>query len=271
VSEPSQSHGFWPRRGTVGTAFGAAVAVGLLWLSPVSPMALSQGDVAVGNGQPDVAVARYDQVARYSPFRSLREEALWRGAMVSAVDLGDDKGALKRFRTLLAHMPDSEHAAEAWDQIGHLLIARDQRNADAGVAFGHSFRIAPGDAQADQRLTRSAHSYAEANLLVRSDRAYEQLARTFPELKARSLIGRAENEMLRKNIQEALALYEDAIPHANDANVRAVARFGAASCLERLGNLDEAIAALDSADVPTEVSERRRTGISNRRDARDSE
>ena len=234
-------------------------------------MALSRADVAVGQGRPLVALERYDAVADFSPVARHREQALWRGAHIAAVDLDDAEAAKERLRRLLSAFPQSEYAPEAWEQLGHLLISADRHSVEAAMAFSHAHRSDPNAPEADERLRRAARAFAEAGQHERALRHWKKLGSEYPEHRARSLIGQALIALELGNVQDALALYEDAIPHANDADVRAMARFGASSCLERLGNLDEAIAALDSADVPAIVADRRRAGISNRREARDGE
>ncbi len=248
----------------------ASLVVAVAWLAPVSPLALSRADVALGQGQPAVALMRYDAVAAHSPWPSQRQEALWRAAHVASTDLDDSHGARSRLRALLRAYPDSAHAAEAWELLGHLLIGTEANPGDAAFAFSHAHRTAPDDARADERLIRAARAFALAGQSDRAMRHYQALARDYPEHQALSLIGQAQVALSGNDVHAALELYEDAIPHANDATVRTMARLGASACLERLGNLDEAIAALDSTDVPSAAVQPRRDGLETRASLKDS-
>lgn len=248
----------------------ASLVVAAAWFAPVSPLALSRADVALGQGQPAVALARYDAVARWSPWQSQREEALWRAAHVASTDLDDSLGARTRLRALVRSYPASTHAAEAWELLGHLLVGTEASPGDAAFAFSHAHRTAPEHERADERLIRAARAFALAGQHDRALRHYRALAAGYPQHRALSLIGQAQVALADNDVQAALGLYEDAIPHANDATVRTMARLGASACLERLGDLDEAIAALDSADVPSAAVQPRREGLELRATLKDS-
>ena len=65
----------------------------------------------------------------------------------------------------------------------------------------------------------------------------------------------AQLQLIDGHIADALTLFEDV---ATGDDVRAnVAKLGVATCLERLGNLDEALAELDEVDLPEAVRESR--------------
>ena len=80
--------------------------------------------------------------------------------------------------------------------------------------------------------------------------------------------GRNRDEALlnavRGRTEEALALYESAVDHAFDPDVAAVGRLGSATCLERLGDLAQALAELDEAELPPEVFSSRSEGLKAR-------
>jgi tetratricopeptide (TPR) repeat protein len=245
------------RRRVMGFAGLAALTTLLMWASPFSPTALGQADAALGLGSPEIAAARYDRIAAVNPFPWVRDEALYRGAMVYAFDLNDPIEARHRLEKLARHGPEDVLYAQIEEQIGQLLLRGEARPDEASRAFLAAYEAAPHDAAASGRLVAAARARREAGDLAEADKLWKRVAARFPELQVDALIARAELALAHDDAEAALALYETAVPAATTPDQVALSRLGAATCLERLGNIEAALAEIDTADVPADVRESR--------------
>ncbi len=243
-------------------AFALTVGFGAVavWLHPASPLALGWGDLAVGRGRPQIAVRAYDAVGHRHPWASVRAEAFLRSARVWAVELGDPEEARVRYEWALPlpmSAPDRadmlEHLAELLDDVG--------RHRDAAQRFREARDLDPAAPRAATRLVRSARSAARGGDRATADRTWRRLADEHPVAAGRAFLGRANLELAEGRTVPALRFYERAVDQSFDPSVTATAQLGIATCLERLGDLDEAIRELDEADLPRSIVERRERSI----------
>lgn len=238
---------------------GLAILAVVLWMSPMSPVAIGRADALLGQGDAPAAALAYDAVAAHSPWRSARREALYKGALVHALELHDAEGSRKRLRALV-RSGDIRRAAGAWQAIGHLRLAEGRIRA-AAQAFENAWAADPGSPMAADRLELCARAHAEAGQTLSAGRVWERVEREYPERAASALLARAELRLGDGDAEEALELYQRAEEAAEDPAVAAVARLGAATCHERMGELGQALAAIDTLDLPEELLEARRQGI----------
>lgn len=233
----------------------SSVAIGValfLWTSPVSPVALWRADVMLGHGSPIEAIGLYDAIAATNPLPWVRAAALERSALTWSVELGQPSEARERLeRRLNQHMSSAEQA-DVLDRVGQLLLLEGQ-SLDAAVRLREAHDIAKDAPGASDRLARAARAAANGGDLDLSARMWRRMGQDHPEQLARSELGLANVALARGEVEEALASYEAAAKHAVDKNIVSVASLGAATCLERLGDLDQALAELDAADLPPEV------------------
>jgi len=247
------------RRLWAGVAVLLGVGAAVLWASPASPTALSRGDALLGKGDPSAAARVYDAVALHSPWRSARTEALYRGAVVYARDLGDTETARTRLH-ILVEQGDSGRAAAAWEEIGHLRLDEDQPRA-AARAFRNAWEVAPDDSRAGQRLALAARARTDAGDLQSADRLWVEVGGVDVSLRGQALLSRAEIHLADGDAEAALGLYEEATRTLHDWDQLTVARLGMVTCLERLGDLEGALATIDGVDLPPDVIEARRAGL----------
>ncbi len=254
---PRKHRGAWGIGG-LAVAFVAAV----LWVSPASPVALGRADAHLSRGEPAEAARGYDAIAVHSPFHGARQEALYRSALVHALDLGDTETARKRLHRLV-ELGGPLRAADAWEQIGHLRLEEGQPRA-AGRAFRNAWEVAPRAGRAAERLQWAARARSEAGDLRAAERIWRELGEGYRRYAGSALLARAELLLGENDPQGALALYEQAVDSLTDPHLLAVARLGSAACLERLGDLDGALAAIEYGDLPSDVLQARRQGLRTR-------
>ena len=234
-----------------------AVAVGLvalfgavgLWFHPSSPVALVWGDLAVGRGRPQSAVRAYDSVGHRHPDPVVRGQAFLRSARVWAVELGDPEQARLRYEWALPlPMSDVERA----DMLEHLGFLLDDvgRHRDAAQRLREASDLDPDGSRAAARLIWAARAAARGGDRATADRTWRRLAEAHPVDAGRGYLGRANLELSEGKTVSALRLYERAVDHSFDPSVTAAAKFGIATCLKRLGDLDRAISSLGEAELP---------------------
>ncbi len=237
----------------MGGSAGVALVAVLMWLSPLSPTALGHADAALGLGSPEVAAARYDRVALVNPFPWIRQEALYRGAMVRAVDLDEPALARERLERLATYELLPERRAEVEEQIGQLLRDRENEPASAAAAFLDAYEAAPQAARAPDRLVAAARSKGDSGQLAEAGALWDRIAAEWPARACEASLARGELSLAGDDAQAALKSFEAAAKLAKSADQLALARLGSATCLERLGDLEGALAEIDGADLPGDI------------------
>ncbi|MBT3217491.1 MAG: hypothetical protein HN348_00225 [Proteobacteria bacterium] len=254
------------KRSHLGRLFAGSVLLGLLWslwTSPYSPAAFSRADAALAAGQPLVAVARYDAIAQSSFFESQRRVALHRSANVWAVELANPEQAQMRLETLVQMPLPQDELASVQASLAALWV-EEREILSASQAFLEAFETAPTSPHAASRLINAARLSGEAGKPKMALELWTRLGFHFPDHGPLAAVGQGEIHLAEGDVQAALSLFEDASHTAINADLEAVARLGAATCLERLGNLDGALAEMDFIDLPEEVLLQRREGIRHR-------
>ena len=248
--------------GLFGLTFLAFGGLGVA-LSPASQAGLAFGDLLIGLSMPAAAVTHYDYVAERNTDPALRAAALRRSTAIWSLELGDRIEARKRLFTLSELGVDPAEAASIHAEIG-ALFDEQQRPRQAARHYQKAHDLHPEGAVAASRLVRAAEILQREGLDTRALQAWSQLAKTHSKQRTRADVGRAQIYLAQGDEQRALGLFERA--EAGSQDIAALSRLGAATCLERLGNLDEALAALDASDLPSDVLELRASEIIDRAD-----
>ena len=162
--------------------------------------------------------------------------------------------------------PSRAEQAEIWEQIGLLGLALDAP-VDAADAFLTAYHLQPDAHAAADRLVRAARAFAVAGNTDRATAAWMQVENISSSHQTLAWISQAELLSASGDDEPALQLYQRTMSDGCDDGLMTIARLGAATCLERLGYLNDALAEMDGADLPSEVLETRQEGIQNRIDA----
>lgn len=243
------------RHVALASALLAALAVAL-FAAPFSPAALGRADAALGDGDAELAAARYDAVASWSFRNATREEALYRAALVYAVDLHDLKSARARLDRLAAMPLPAVRKAEVEEQLGHVRLA-DGRPGAAARAFLYAYEAVPQAPQAADRLAAAARAREAAGDDAGADALWQRLGDAIPAARADALIARGELALAKGDTKKALARFEAVSDAEPSGPQRSAARLGVSTCLEHLGDFEGALAEIDASDLPQDVRDRR--------------
>ena len=169
---------------------------------------------------------------------SHRVAALQRGARLLDRMDGDRLEAAHWYTRLADHVGSHAERADALARAGSAYRAAGSPQASADAYYG-AWEAAPEESDAPERLLAAAQSLALAGEGKRAMSVLEQL--DAPSVADRLCLTRGDLLLEVGDLQGALEEYEEAARLASTDGIRVAARQGAASCLERLANLDEAL------------------------------
>jgi hypothetical protein len=241
--------------------------LGAIWLVPGSPATLWRADAALGGGDGGRALALYDDVAEHGWATSLRRSALRRSAALLSTELGRPAEARVRLERLIVLEEDPAVVADLHERVAHLWAASHEPEL-ATRSFVASVQAAPRHPRAAERLVQAGRAATEAGREALAVQLWERLAAHYPSHLAVARLAQGRAALAVDDAQGALRLFDEALTSAASPDLRAAARLGISTSLERLGNLDEAIAELDHAELPGNVRGSRLDVLRTRRDVR---
>lgn len=244
----------------------AVLAALVAWGSPVSPLALGQADVIYGRGRPYDALLAYDRIGRWNPWSGVRLAADQRAATIAAVDLHDPSLSRTYLERILAE-PSASGAvkAQAWERVGYVAWTTERHAEEAAGAFQMAYKLDMLAPEAERRLIAEARARTDAGDLAPALQAWEHVADHVPAQRGLARVNQASLLLAEGEVQDALSAYEQAATFTDDATLVQVAKMGAATCKERLGEVDAALADLDQADLPAAVATERQRRLEERK------
>jgi TolA-binding protein len=144
--------------------------------------------------------------------------------------------------------------------LGRLRLA-DKRPGAAARAFLYAYESAPNAPEAPRRLRAAASARETAHDLRGADALWQRLADEHPDQRADALLARGELALGGADATEALRLFDEAAHAAPNTPQASAARLGMSTCLERLGDLEGALAEIDASDLPPDVHDRRAEAV----------
>lgn len=266
-SKPNRWLGLSRNKRKFSIAVGVLGALTAFFVVPASPGVMLRGNFMHGIGCMDGAVTAYDVVAEHSVFQSQRLRALRRSAVLHDVALGDDKAALVRWSRLARQLSDSDDAlAGVWSQIGVLHSRSGESPAHAAVAFEKAAKFSTQDEDSAKYWMAASDQWLLASNSRKASSIWMNLAETDSTHRSEAYVALGQWHLSQGRSEQALTWFERSVETASTDDQRGLAKIGVAICLERLGNLDEAIAELDAADFPEDVRHVRRRKMLERSD-----
>lgn len=245
-----------------------AGAFAFLTLSPYSPTALDHADHLMSQGQIEQAVERYEAVADKNLSEALRIQAHLRAALLQENALSNPGAAKTHLQSALTlGINDTTLEAEVWERLGALLALELHEDEAAALAYRMAYDVLPEHQRAPVWLLEAARSRSRSHGFAGSRKDWNRLSETFPEQEGLALVSQAALLIEAGQIEVALEYYENAIDVSTDQSTLQVAHLGAATCLERIGRLDAAVADLESSDLPTSVRDSRIQHLEDMADA----
>jgi len=256
--------------GLGGLIGGSLVAIGLATLAvwglphPGAPWALTVADHALGAGHPVQAIGAYEAIARTHTSLEVRNDAHRRAALIYSSQLGRPTEARRHLEAVLAVTGAPEARVPLLEQLGEVLLDEGQP-AGAAARFESAARTMPHHPLAGQRLLRAAAVLADNRRDRQAVRLYREVEREHPAFAGASYVGRAQLRLRKGQVERALTLFETSLDLTYDPSLVEVAKLGRTVCLERLGDLDSALAELEDVDLPDPIRAERVDALQRRR------
>lgn len=206
------------------------------------------------DGKYPASVTEFDKVVAKDPRGKLGAQALFRSAMIQTLYLGQHADAVRKFKTFIDLSPESPAAWEAQREIGEILYSRMEQYEQAIQHYRALLKARPGVQEAPEFLFRIGKSHFFLWQFEDAVATYHELSKKFPRSpwaeKAAYEIGvtyftRGGQQPGGKgggieSFQEAMDGYQRFLKRYPESALAPEARFGIASCLEELDQLDAA-------------------------------
>jgi TolA-binding protein len=212
------------------------------------------------DGKYAAAVAEFEKVTARDSSGKLGLQALYRAASTEALFLGRYSDALRKYRRFAEMAGEHPTSWEAQKQVGEILFVKLEHFDQAIQHYRALLRQKPESPEAPEYLFRIAKSHFFLWQFNEAVRVYRELVRKHPDSpwaeKATFEIGvtyftRGEQHSEgrgtgKEGYQEAIDAYNQFLKKYPQSDLAPQAKFGIASCLEELDQLDAAYHAYES-------------------------
>ncbi len=212
----------------------AVAAVGLVawWWSPLSPVALERpADLAIA-GQIDEAADAYEVLARGWGPASVREEALWRSAMLRSIEPGFSRRAVALLEEFEQTWPQSRHRPQVLAYLAQASLTHNRDPLKAASLWSEAAATGPSDPEASRWLLDAGLAYSRAGRDAEAERSL-CAATTDPDRAVTAWLALARHQ-LDAHPEEAYAAYTSALDAAGSGPKASLARIGRDVALDRL-------------------------------------
>ena len=158
------------------------------------------------------------------------------------------------FQEGLALDPAALEPAGRWVTPAFFPVRFDARFYLARLPAGQEAAVWPGEL--------SGGEFVSAGKALQ---AWERVAEHIPSARGLARVNQASLLLAEGEVQDALSAYEQAASSTDDATLIQVAKMGAATCKERLGEVDAALEDLDDANLPSSVATERQRRLEERK------
>jgi len=244
---------------------GWAVLVLVVWFSDRSPAAIARTDAMVAQDR-EAAAETYDHIAEVSPFAKARHQALLRSAAIYATDLQNPFAAVDRLEQASASAADHVERAEILSRIGRLYQDALDKPDHAADAFLAAYQAAPEAVGASEWLVSAARARELTDDLDTAELLWAKVGQNYPERAGQAMVAQGRILLAHGKTNAALRQFEAAAATTRDPVLAQVAHLGAATALERRGDLSEALVEVEAAGLPDDVYDARVGALQGRLD-----
>jgi TolA-binding protein len=201
------------------------------------------------------AVSEFEKVYARDPRGKLGRQALYRAATTEAYFLSLYSDAIRKFATFAQLTDDPNAAWDAQKQIAEILFSKIELHPQAIQQYQTLLKIRPDSSDAPMFRFRIAKSRFYLWQFDEAVTGYRELMRTYPQSpwaeKAAFEIGvsyytRGEKNAGGEFYQDAINAYQAFLKSYPKSELVPEAKFGIASCLEEMDQLDAAYQAYEA-------------------------
>jgi TolA-binding protein len=200
------------------------------------------------------AVSEFEKVISKDPRGKLGLQAMYRAAMTQSLFLNQYPEAIRKFKNYIQSSADSQSIWDAQLQIGEILYSKIEQYDQAIYHYRSLLKQKPKAREAPDLLFRIAKSHFYLFQFRDAIEVYSDLMKKYPtsSLAERAMFeigatyftrgeqGAEKDSDPEEAYQEAITAYEKFIKKYPQSRFVPEARFGMASCLEELDQLEDA-------------------------------
>ena len=207
----------------------------------------------LSDGSYIAAVNEFEKVFSRDPKGALGQKALFRAAMTQMLYLSQNDLAIRKFNTIIETSNDKDVVWEAKKYIGEILFSKLEDYAQSLQYYQSVLKSNPSANEAPEFLFRTGRSYFFLSKFSEALGVYEEIRKKYSQSiwaekalleEGLSMFTRGEKGGVKSkqlsDFQKGVALYEDFIKLYPKSVGVVQARFGIASCLEEMEQLDTA-------------------------------
>lgn len=204
------------------------------------------------DGKYAAAVNEFEKVVVKEPRGKLGLQALFRAAITQAVYLNQYAEAVRKFRSYVEASTDQTAIWEAQRQIGDILFVKTEQYEQAIPHYRLMLKVRGGSLEAPEMLYRIAKSHFFLYQFDEAITTYEELIKRhsgskWAEQAAYQIgmthftrAGKSGGLSVNESFQDAMDAFQGFLKKFPKSPLVPEARFGIASCLEELDQLDAA-------------------------------
>lgn len=246
------SRGPWSRRlFYVGIGLVCTTLVALFVLhQPGSPLQLIRADQFLVQGDVDRALALYQNESKMGWTQSHRRFAHERVASIFSVEKDKEQSAAQEWETLANQSgTDARERARYWTNAATHYVIDGTAPDRAAEAFLQAAQSTGTDAESASLAWMAGQQWLRSGSPERAEKIWIDVSSAGPVYRSKALLSLGKLNLGLGHTEEALSWFEDAVNSAKTDAQRVNAKMGVQISLERLGNLDEAIAELNETGL----------------------
>jgi TolA-binding protein len=188
------------------------------------------------------ALTFYEQVSEHYSKNQWADDALYWVGIIYYLYLKDEVKGLQAFQRLAKDYPASPFSIDSKRYSANIL-QRLNKTHQAIAAYQHLMEVSSDPEVVQESHYHIGEIYLEAGELERARHQWDLMLQNYPEgfLTDKVLYGMASTYYIRGQCTEALELLNRLVDDFPQSELRADARFQAASCLEEAGDLEKAL------------------------------
>ena len=189
----------------------------------------------------EAAISEFQEVIDKEPFTELGRSALLKMAQIQHLYLGRAKEAEVNYELFLKRNKDESIKSEIEKTLAKLSFEIFEDYQKAIVRYKQLLEKYPNDAMADQYSFNIARAYYLLSKFDEAKSSFEDVQKQFPNsiFSQKASLEMANVMAANGDCEEAIKQY-DKVSLTKDENLISLAKFGKASCLEEIGDLDGA-------------------------------
>lgn len=233
-----------------GALFGAVLLSLAVLHQSGSPLQLVRADHFLVQGEVDRALEIYRTEVEQGWTSTQRRLAHERVASVLSLEKNKEKEAAEAWEALAKNtVVGDENRSRYWANAATHYVISGTELERAAMAFTRAAKNSRSEEDAAQLALLAGHQWLRSGSSDAAERAWVRVSHQYPEYRSEALVSLGKLNLGLGQTEEALSWFEDSVDAAKTEAQRLNGKMGVQISLERLGNLDEAIAELNETGL----------------------